>query len=124
MSGHTFRRRRSPGPIRSRASAPPATIASPASEATGAREARVPVGLEDLARKNASAGRVSSHLLSSRPMSLTYTVVQGDCISSIAAQNGFGRWQTVWDRPENAALKKTRKNPNALSPGDQVFVPD
>ncbi|HEY6946597.1 MAG TPA: peptidoglycan-binding domain-containing protein, partial [Candidatus Acidoferrum sp.] len=30
----------------------------------------------------------------------------------------------VWDHPENADLKKLRKNPNILFPGDQVFIPD
>jgi len=51
------------------------------------------------------------------------TVDLGDSIPSIAKQNGFF-WETVWNHPENAALKAKRKDPNILFPGDEVFVPD
>lgn len=53
----------------------------------------------------------------------THTVKQGDCISSIAANAGF-LWSTVWDHPNNSALKTERKDPNTLLPGDDVFVPE
>ena len=42
----------------------------------------------------------------------TYTVKQGDCISSIADQMGFF-WDTVWNDPNNEQLRNRRKNPNA-----------
>jgi hypothetical protein len=52
-----------------------------------------------------------------------YTVQQGDCISSIAHSYGFS-WETIWNLPENSALKRTRRDPNTLFPGDKVFIPD
>ena len=52
-----------------------------------------------------------------------YNVEQGDCISSIAFQFGLLP-RTIWDHPENSALKKKRLDPNILFPGDEVFIPD
>jgi hypothetical protein len=53
----------------------------------------------------------------------TYTVVRGDCFSSIAEQFGFFP-DDLWNLPENAELKQKRKDPNVLYPGDSVFVPE
>jgi hypothetical protein len=52
-----------------------------------------------------------------------HKVAQGDCINSIAYENGFF-WQTLWDHPNNAALKEHRQTPNILLAGDVVHVPD
>lgn len=52
-----------------------------------------------------------------------HAVRQGECISSIAFENGLF-WETIWEHPRNAALKALRKSPFILQTGDVVFVPD
>src|SRR5689334_18577932 len=48
---------------------------------------------------------------------------QGDCLSSIALSRGFDP-NTVWEHGDNADLREKRTNPNALLPGDSLFVPE
>lgn len=48
---------------------------------------------------------------------------QGDCVYSIAAKTGH-RWQTLWEHPQNETLRKARKTPGILLPGDHVYVPE
>jgi hypothetical protein len=48
---------------------------------------------------------------------------QGDCLSSIALSRGFAP-ETVWEHGDNADLRERRTNPNALLPGDALFVPE
>jgi N-acetylmuramoyl-L-alanine amidase len=52
-----------------------------------------------------------------------HTARQGECFSSIAKQYGFANWRTIYDHPENAALRQKRPNPNTLAPGDVIFIP-
>ncbi|MFC1782182.1 peptidoglycan-binding protein [Planctomycetota bacterium] len=52
-----------------------------------------------------------------------HTVKQGECFSSVSDMYGFF-WETLWNHSENAELKQKRKDPNALSPGDIIFIPD
>jgi N-acetylmuramoyl-L-alanine amidase len=53
-----------------------------------------------------------------------HVVEQGEHIALIAERAGFRSAKTIWDAPENAALRKKRDNPHVLMPGDVVFVPD
>ena len=57
-------------------------------------------------------------------MPITYTVVQGDYVSRIAAQQGFAGYSKIWNHPNNAELKNLRQNPEVLYPGDVLFIPD
>ena len=52
-----------------------------------------------------------------------YTVQQGDCLTSIAKQEGI-KLEKIWNHSQNAALKQKRKDPNILLPGDRLFIPD
>lgn len=56
-------------------------------------------------------------------MTKRHTVRPGDCIASIAYENGFFV-DTLWDHPENAKLRERYPNPYLLVEGDVVFVPD
>ena len=53
----------------------------------------------------------------------THTVKPGDCMLSIATDNGFF-WETLWNHPRNAKLKELRQDPFQLVEGDRVHVPD
>ena len=52
-----------------------------------------------------------------------YVVKQGECIESIALAHGYLP-DTLWSHPDNAQLKRERKDPSLLLPGDRVQVPD
>ena len=56
-------------------------------------------------------------------MSKTHVVQQGEHLSGIAANEGFADFHVIFDRPENADVKKKR-DPHVLFPGDQLFIPD
>lgn len=54
----------------------------------------------------------------------THQVRPGDCLTSIAYENGFF-WKTLWDHKDNEGLREARSSPFALIPGeDAVKVPD
>ncbi|MEP7127190.1 MAG: peptidoglycan-binding protein [Byssovorax sp.] len=57
-------------------------------------------------------------------MPSSHTVVEGECLASIAARFGFRKWRTVYDDDANADLRSLRPDPNVLSPGDIVTIPD
>lgn len=52
-----------------------------------------------------------------------HTVKDNECTSSIADEHGFF-WETLWDHPKNEALRAARLDPNALLPGDRLFIPE
>jgi Putative peptidoglycan binding domain/LysM domain len=52
-----------------------------------------------------------------------HTVKQGECLNSIAYDNGFF-WQTLWDADENSDLKDLRQDARVLMPGDTVTIID
>jgi N-acetylmuramoyl-L-alanine amidase len=53
-----------------------------------------------------------------------YSVVQGDCLHSIAYHFGFGDWRTIYDDPHNADFRALRPDPNLIYPGDELYIPD
>ena len=56
-------------------------------------------------------------------MATQYTLKQGDCLSSIAYENGFFP-DTIWNHPDNSDLKQKRKDPNVMMAGDILTIPD
>jgi hypothetical protein len=53
-----------------------------------------------------------------------YVVRQGETLVSIVAANGAGTPDAVWNDPDNAKLKKLRRDPAVLNPGDVLFLPE
>lgn len=53
----------------------------------------------------------------------TIKLQQGDCLSTIALSRGFDP-KLVWEHGDNAELRERRTNPNALLPGDSLFLPE
>ncbi len=56
-------------------------------------------------------------------MNNEHIVAEGECIASIAFDKGFLP-NTLWEHPQNAALKQERKFGTVLKAGDSVFIPD
>ena len=52
-----------------------------------------------------------------------HCIEQGETCAHVAARFGVPE-KTVWDDPSNKELKDSRKNPNALYPGDILNVPE
>ena len=57
-------------------------------------------------------------------MPTTYRVQAGDTLTGIALDAGFYSWETVYNHPQNAALRAQRPNPGELFVGDQLYIPD
>jgi N-acetylmuramoyl-L-alanine amidase len=56
-------------------------------------------------------------------MAEDYNVSAGECMHSIAFEHGFF-WETLWNHPNNAALKDLREDPSVLMECDVVHIPD
>ena len=56
-------------------------------------------------------------------MATSHVVTQGEHLSQIAKRYGFRDSRTVWDHPDNAALRERRPSPNVLLPGDVIQIP-
>ena len=56
-------------------------------------------------------------------MASLHTVVQGEHLSRIAKRYGFTDYRVIWQHSRNAALR-SKRNPNVLFPGDELFIPD
>jgi N-acetylmuramoyl-L-alanine amidase len=52
-----------------------------------------------------------------------HVVKAGESVVSLAEKHGLFA-PTIWDAPENAALKALRPDMNTLMPGDELFIPD
>jgi hypothetical protein len=55
-------------------------------------------------------------------MLVPYVIRQGDFLDKLAYRHSFDR-DEIWNDPKNAALQKTRSNPNLLAPGDVLYIP-
>lgn len=51
-----------------------------------------------------------------------HLVEAGECVHSLAEAHGF-KWESLWNLPENEALKRARREPHLLHPGDRLFIP-
>jgi hypothetical protein len=57
-------------------------------------------------------------------MPQNHTVSKGDCMTSIAAKYGFGKYETIYNDSANAQFKQDNPNPDQLKPGGTVVIPD
>lgn len=57
-------------------------------------------------------------------MSHLHPVLPGETISSIAKDEGFANYLTIWNDPGNDGLRTIRHNPHILEVGDPVFIPE
>ena len=53
---------------------------------------------------------------------IDHLVIEGECVTKLADRYGFFP-DTVWDWPDNAPLKQSRKDMNVLAPEDTLVIP-
>jgi hypothetical protein len=53
-----------------------------------------------------------------------HVIRQGEHLASVAAAHGFANDESIWNHPDNAALKSKRASPYILQPGDEVALPE
>lgn len=54
----------------------------------------------------------------------SHSVKQGETLLSIAKEKGFHSWEVIWNHEKNAELRKKRQDPQVLSEGDALFIPE
>lgn len=52
-----------------------------------------------------------------------HKVKKGETLIKIAKKWKHKKWQTIWDAPENAKVRKKRADPEKIEAGDILFVP-
>jgi N-acetylmuramoyl-L-alanine amidase len=52
-----------------------------------------------------------------------HVVESGECIISLADRHGHF-WETLWNHPDNADVRKVRGSPHVLLVGDRVHIPE
>lgn len=52
-----------------------------------------------------------------------HVVTRGENLSHIAQRHGIKGWRKLWEAPDNENLRKKRRSPHVLHPGDEVVVP-
>jgi len=57
-------------------------------------------------------------------MAQSYKIQPGDHASRLADRFGFADFKTIWNDPQNAALRAKRNDPHVLMPGDTIHIPD
>ncbi len=57
-------------------------------------------------------------------MPIKHIISQGECLSSIAKNYGFDDWKVIYNYSENAGFKQKHPNPNIISPGEELNIPD
>ncbi len=55
---------------------------------------------------------------------VTVVVKPGEHLYQIAEREGFRDAATIWDDGGNAELRRKRKNPAVVNPGDSLIIPD
>jgi N-acetylmuramoyl-L-alanine amidase len=53
-----------------------------------------------------------------------YPVNQGDHLASIAEDQGYASFVTIWNHADNVSLRQRRTTPQILLPGDEVVIPE
>jgi hypothetical protein len=57
-------------------------------------------------------------------MAVRHVLESGECLQSLASAYGLADGKQIYDAPDNAALRKQRKSPAAVAPGDEVSIPE
>jgi N-acetylmuramoyl-L-alanine amidase len=57
-------------------------------------------------------------------LSTKHVVHQGECLSSIASDQGFSDYHVIYDHTDNQAFRDKRPHPDLIFPGDEIVIPD